>query len=67
MLRRRFFAAMDVADIAEETADDAATPNARAVSAWYAVEERALERLAALVGRWPDRATLIWTEPLHGK
>lgn len=65
-VRAAFSAAMDVADL-DDDAPETGTPNDGAVAAWYEAEEAAFESLAALTGQWPERATLIWTEPVHGE
>ena len=45
-----------------ESFTEDATPNADAVSAWYAAESAAFTCIQNLTGRWPDQASLIAVE-----
>lgn len=54
-------AAHAAADLSEEYTQDT-TPDADAVVAWFAAEDKAMTRLNELTNEWPHQAALVYTD-----
>lgn len=62
-----FAATVELNDLDDEAEIAEIMPEVLAVSAWYAAENAAFEKIAELTGEWPLQGSLIVVEPRRKK
>jgi hypothetical protein len=62
-----FAATVELNDLDDEAEIAEIMPELLAVSAWYAAEDAAFEKIAELTGEWPLQGSLIVVEPKRTK